>query len=183
MNSFGIFETYYSAHQLASSTPSDIAWIGSFQVIPSWTQIDEIFCMFCGGLFAGRIFDSHGPRWLLAGGSALFLLCFFVIPECTEYWQFFLAQGVAFGISISTMYELHLNIRFNGRFFPSVACISHWFRRKRAIAMGIVYSGSSIGGVVWPILMSHLLNNPSIGFKWSLRIAGFINVPILDPCI
>ena len=108
VNSFGIFETYYSAHQLSSSTPSDIAWIGSFQVIPLWTQVDKIFCMFCGGLFAGRIFDSHGPRWLLAGGSAFFLLCFFVIPECTEYWQFFLAQGVAFGISISTMYQLHL---------------------------------------------------------------------------
>src|SRR5271156_6319583 len=67
-------------------------------------------------------------------------------------------------------------IHFKHSFFPSVACLSHWFRRKRALAMGIVYSGSSIGGVVWPILMSHLLNNPSIGFKWSLRIAGFINV-------
>lgn len=62
------------------------------------------------------------------------------------------------------------------RFFPSIACLSHWFRRKRAIAMGIAYSGSSIGGVIWPILMSHLLNNPNIGFKWAIRIAGFINV-------
>src|ERR1700734_2015636 len=43
--------------------------------------------------------------------------------------------------------------------------------------MGIMYSGSSLGGVIWPILMSRLLNNPDIGFKWSLRIAGFINVP------
>lgn len=34
VNSFGIFEAYYSSHQLASSTPSDIAWIGSFQVVP-----------------------------------------------------------------------------------------------------------------------------------------------------
>jgi MFS family permease len=94
VNSFGIFETYYSSHQLADKTPSDIAWIGSFQ----------IYCMFSGGLFAGRIFDSHGPRWLLLGGSCLFIVCFFVIPECKEYYQFFLAQGVAFGISISMMY-------------------------------------------------------------------------------
>jgi hypothetical protein len=33
VNSFGIFEDYYSTHQLANSTPSDIAWIGSFQVL------------------------------------------------------------------------------------------------------------------------------------------------------
>lgn len=94
MNSFGIFETYYSSHQLADKTPSDIAWIGSFQ----------IYCMFSGGLFAGRIFDSHGPRWLLLCGSCLFIVCFFIIPECKEYYQFFLAQGVAFGISISMMF-------------------------------------------------------------------------------
>ena len=62
------------------------------------------------------------------------------------------------------------------RFFPSIACLSHWFRKKRAIAMGIAYSGSSMGGVLWPIIMSHILNNPNLGFKWALRIAGFINV-------
>jgi|SRR5277367_3764896 len=39
VNSFGIFEDYYSTNQLASSTPSDIAWIGSFQVLPQETQI------------------------------------------------------------------------------------------------------------------------------------------------
>jgi hypothetical protein len=32
VNSFGVFETYYTSHQLAANTPSDIAWIGSFQV-------------------------------------------------------------------------------------------------------------------------------------------------------
>src|SRR5438045_163036 len=74
--------------------------------------------MFSGGLFAGRIFDSHGPRWLLLFGSCLFILCFFIIPECKVYWQLFLAQGVAFGISISTMYppqpphpNIHTNIQ------------------------------------------------------------------------
>jgi MFS transporter, MCT family, aspergillic acid transporter len=131
--------------------------------------------MFCGGLFAGRIFDSHGPRWLLLSGSCLFILSFFIIPECKTYRQFFLAQGVCFGVSISLMY-LPFCGSSNFSFFPSIACISHWFRRKRAWAMGIMYSGSSLGGVIWPILMSHIMNNPSLGFKWALRIAGFINV-------
>jgi len=80
--------------------------------------------MFCGGLFAGRIFDSHGPRWLLAGGSTLFIVCFFVIPECKEYWQFFLAQGVAFGISISTMYHLPVLSLMVASFRPLLALIT-----------------------------------------------------------
>ena len=78
--------------------------------------------------------------------------------------------------SLSPQCIFHLRVKLTSRFFPSVACISHWFRRKRAVAMGIMYSGSSVGGVIWPILMSRLLDNPNIGFKWSLRIAGFINV-------
>ena len=41
VNSFGVFETYYTTHQLASNTPSDIAWIGSFQVTLQVTRVDN----------------------------------------------------------------------------------------------------------------------------------------------
>lgn len=41
VNSFGIFEAYYSTHQLAASTPSDIAWIGSFQVLLRGSTSDQ----------------------------------------------------------------------------------------------------------------------------------------------
>jgi hypothetical protein len=32
VNSFSVFQTYYEVHQLSTSTPSEIAWIGSLQV-------------------------------------------------------------------------------------------------------------------------------------------------------
>jgi len=95
-NSFGVYETYYASHQLSNKSASDIAWIGSFQ----------LFCMFVGGLIAGRIFDSYGPKWLLRIGSAAYFLAFILLPECKEYWQFFLCQGVLFGIAIATVYFL-----------------------------------------------------------------------------
>lgn len=44
---------------------------------------------------------------------------------------------------------------------------SHWFRAKRSIAVGIVVAGSSVGGVVIPIMLSRLFDK--IGFAWSVR--------------
>jgi hypothetical protein len=45
-----------------------------------------------------RLCDTYGPRWLLIGGSVSYLLSLFMTALCTEYWQFFLAQGVLTGL-------------------------------------------------------------------------------------
>lgn len=86
---------------------------------------------------------------------------------CKEYWQFMLAQGVLMG---SVMGFLQ---------FPAMAAVSQFFNKKRAAALGIVVSGSSIGGVVIPIALSKMLNGSSIGFGWSVRVIGFILIPLL----
>ena len=58
------------------------------------------------------------------------------------------------------------------RFNPSVAVVGHWFRRRRATGIGIVLSGGAVGGIVFPILLQHLI--PVIGFGWAVRVIGFI---------
>jgi hypothetical protein len=40
------------------------------------------------------------------------------------------------------------------------------------MALGIVVSGSSVGGVVWPIALRRMIDE--IGFGWALRTVGFI---------
>ena len=70
---------------------------------------------------------------------------------------------------------------------------THWFRVKRAAAMGIVsgifsvwplplslvaqvVSGASLSGVIYPIMLSRLFN--SVGFPWAVRIMAFMNFGI-----
>lgn len=55
------------------------------------------------------------------------------------YYQFLLSF-ILFGIAAALVYT------------PSVAVLSHWFDRKRGLAVGIVVCGSGIGGIIYPII-------------------------------
>lgn len=78
----------------------------------------------------------------------------------SEYYQFFLSQGIAFGLGLCAL------------FLPAVAVVAHWFKRRRALALGIGAAGSSVGGVLYPIILNRLI--PMIGFGWAVRVCAFI---------
>ncbi|KAJ9138316.1 MFS general substrate transporter [Coniochaeta hoffmannii] len=52
-----------------------------------------------------------------------------------------------------------------------------WFRKKRGIAGGLVITGSSLGGVVFPLIVQHLM--PKVGFGWTMRICAFLILALL----
>ncbi|PFH46717.1 hypothetical protein AMATHDRAFT_97034, partial [Amanita thiersii Skay4041] len=126
------------------------AWIGSVQYS----------LVFLPGLVMGRLFDLGYFRSALLSCSVLLVTATFLVAECKEYWQFLLCQGFAVGLSSG------------GIFAPTMAVIAHWFRKKRGVAMGLVAVGASIGGTVLPIAANKLID--SVGFKWTMRIIGFI---------
>ena len=43
--------------------------------------------------------------------------------------------------------------------------------------MGLVAAGSSLGGVILPIMIIHLL--PQVGFGWTIRIVAFLILALL----
>jgi len=52
--------------------------------------------------------------------------------------------------------------------------VSTWFKRRRAAALGIVASGSSVGAVIMPITLEKLI--PRIGFGWAVRVIALIQL-------
>jgi MFS family permease len=82
-----------------------------------------------------------------------------------EYYQVLLAQGVCSSIGAAAIGQ------------PSFNSIHSWFRHKSGAAFGIVVSGSSIGGVILPIMVTHLIR--SVGFGWSMRISAFLMLGLL----
>lgn len=83
-----------------------------------------------------------------------------MLSLCHEYWQVLLAQAFCIGIGTGAL------------FIPSVAILSTYFSTRIGTAIGIAASGSSFGGVIYPIVFHKLL--PKIGFAWTTRVLGFI---------
>lgn len=50
--------------------------------------------------------------------------------------------------------------------------MSTYFSTKKAFATGIAAAGSSLGGVLYPIVFHKL--QPRIGFGWATRVVAFI---------
>ncbi|KAH9204483.1 MFS monocarboxylate transporter-like protein [Leptodontidium sp. 2 PMI_412] len=155
VNAFGVFQEYYSKDQLKNKSESDIAWLGSF----------NIFCMFGMTIIVGYLNDKYGPRVLLTVGSVTILFGLFMTSLCKEYYQFFLAQGLVFGVGLAFVV------------LPAFATIPRYFLRNRGVALGITAGGSSLGGVIWPIVLRNLFED--VGFGWGVRISAFIMLPLL----
>ncbi|KAI5983072.1 MFS general substrate transporter [Pisolithus albus] len=148
-SSWGIFQEYYERVLLSNKSPSTIAWIGSVQVT----------FIFLPGLVTGRLFDLGHFKIPYFIASCGLIVCTFLTAECKQYWQFFLAQGLFTGLFSGILYG------------QAISVVSHWFSKKKGMALGIVSIGSSLGGVLFPIAGQNLI--PIVGFKWTVRIFGF----------
>ncbi|CZR57567.1 related to monocarboxylate transporter 2 [Phialocephala subalpina] len=155
INCIGVFQEYYEEHVLIGYSSSTVSWIPSM----------ETFMMFFGGPFCGMVFDNYGPRYLLLGGSFLHVFGLMMTSLSTEYYQIFLAQGVCSALGASAV------------FYSAMSSIGTWFFKNRATAFGVMASGSSLGGVILPIMVSKLI--PKIGFAWTMRAVAFMFLGML----
>ena len=64
-------------------------------------------------------------------------------------------------------------------FLPISGIVAKHFTRRRSLAMGIVTTGTSLGGFTFSVLVSKLLNT-SLEFAWTVRVNAFI---VLGCCI
>ncbi|KAK7203037.1 major facilitator superfamily domain-containing protein [Myxozyma melibiosi] len=146
----GVFTEYYGQHQLQTYSSSQIAWITSVQ---TWLTV---FC----GVIVGRLYDIFGPTPLIIPGAIIMNLGIMMTSLCTEYYQFILAQGICTALGASLLFN------------PCVSAISTWFVKRRATASGIANAGSSLGGVIIPIIFRNV--EKRAGFGWGVRAVGFL---------
>ena len=128
VNSFGLFQAYYSTSLRKS--PATISWVGGIQ----------IFLMMFIGTFSGRALDAGYYYAVAVPGLGLQVLSTFMTSLATEYWQLLIAQGICQGIGSGLA------------FTPTMALVSTYFTTKRAFAVSGMSSGTATGGVVFPII-------------------------------
>lgn len=159
-NGYGVFQQYYT--QTLGQSQMAISWIGSIQV----------FFLFSVGVVAGRMTDAGYFRPVFALGVFLQVFGLFMTSLCgTSYPRILLAQAVCLGIG-------------NGcTFCPALAILSQYFKKYRAIAVGIAAAGAAVGGLAYPVIINWLIFKDHLGFPWTVRIMAFVMLATYIPCL
>ncbi|KAF7325010.1 MFS general substrate transporter [Mycena kentingensis (nom. inval.)] len=166
-SSFGVYQDFYVRSYLSNSSPSAISWIGSV----------NIFIVLSGGFVAGRLHDRGYFYPLMYTGALLMSTSLFLLSLARpgRLYQVFLTQGILNGLGAGMTYV------------PCMAVLSqHFSARRRALAMALVASGSSLGAVVHPIMLNKLLNSNStnapaaaVDFAFAVRASAGLVTALL----
>ncbi|KAG1863613.1 MFS general substrate transporter [Suillus subalutaceus] len=104
-------------------------------------------------LATGRLFDLGYFKIPFFVASCVLVACTFLTAECTQFWQLFLTQGVGLGMGCGFVFS------------PAIVIVSHWFSKRRGLALSITAVGSALGSIVFPVAAQNLI--PLIGFRWT----------------
>ena len=124
-----------------------------------------------GGLLMGRLADRFGIAVPLTLGTLALCFGYLGVGYSVSLTQVALAHGLLIGIGCSAS------------FGPLIADISHWFMRRRGIAVAIAAAGNYLAGFIWPPLVQHLI--ASVGWRATHIGIGvfllFSMLPLISP--
>ncbi len=119
-----------------------------------------------GNLFIGRAVDRFGVTASLIAATVLLTAGFGLAAVSGSILVLSLVQFlIGFGSSVC--------------FGPLIADISHWFFRRRGIAVAIAASGNYLSGAIWPLLLAGILADQ--GWRTAYVIIGVVSLLTMIP--
>ena len=119
-----------------------------------------------GNFLIGRVVDRFGITTALVGAGVAVSFGF---------------GAAAFAPGIVTFSVLQLIIGFGSAasFGPLIADISHWFLRRRGIAVAIAASGNYLSGAIWPMILADILADQ--GWRMAYLVIAVTSAVVLVP--
>lgn len=119
-----------------------------------------------GNVWLGRIVDRAGIFLPLAGVAVALLVGYVGAAMAPSIWLFALLQAViGFGASAT--------------FGPLIADLSHWFRKRRGVAVAAAASGNYVAGAIWPLAMQLTLADE--GWRFTYAAIGIFCIVTMVP--
>ncbi|MHA6645894.1 MFS transporter [Mesorhizobium sp. A623] len=120
-----------------------------------------------GNVVIGRAIDRMG-YWVPALATSVVLGVGFILASFTSsILQFSLVQGLVIGVGTAAT------------FGPLIADLSHWFDRRRGVAVSCAAVGSYIAGALWPAIMPGVM--AAEGWRFTYAAIGVVCIVTMVP--
>jgi MFS family permease len=116
----------------------------------------------------GRLMDSHGPRIVIGSGVVLTSLGLLTAPAIQAPWHLYATLGVLVGGGANLM-----TYTVQSLYLPS------WFVRRRALAIGIAFSGAGVGAIVLLPWLQTIIGRD--GWRASCWAMGLLVLFVIGP--
>ena len=117
------------------------------------------------GVLAGLVTDRLGPRVVVTVSGLLLGAACVLMYFVSSLWELYLFYGILGGIGMS------------GMWVPPLSTVARWFNDRRSMATGIVLSGMTIGQVILPPIVSHLIL--AVGWRRSYLFLGIMALAVI----
>jgi MFS family permease len=121
------------------------------------------------GPFTGPLWDRYGPKRFMVVGAAVIGVASIYGAFINKPWRLYtMLLMMSVGVTLAGLGA--------GAFL-----ISSWFTRRRGVAMGILFTGTSLGGMTFPPLSTFLISG--YGWRTALVIYAFFSFAVLAPLV
>lgn len=120
-----------------------------------------------GNMLIGRYVDRLGIVIPAVAASLAMGLGFIGASFAPNVWIFALLQGVFVGVGMAAT------------FGPLIADVSHWFRRRRGVAVAVCACGNYIGGAFWPLVVTWLME--AYDWRTAYIVVGVVVISTMVP--
>ncbi|MCR9175513.1 MAG: MFS transporter [Alphaproteobacteria bacterium] len=121
-----------------------------------------------GGIMMGRMVDRYGVLRPLIFGACCIAIGYIGTGMAQSLWQFTIGHAILIGLLGSSI-----------TFGPLIADVSHWFEKRRGIAVAVAASGSYLAGTVWPPIVEAMMD--AIGWRQTHMAIGLFALATLIP--
>ncbi len=99
-----------------------------------------------GGVLMGRISDKIGIVLPIAAGGAALAIGYTAAAFTHDVWTFGIPYALFAGM-----------LGTGASFAPLMADISHWFEKRRGVAVSLCAAGNYLSGAIWPTVVEHFI--------------------------
>ena len=148
-----------------------VPWLDEYEISRSTVMLAILSFQIMTGLlspFIGQLLDQYAMRQLVVFGAACMGTGLFLLSQASEFWQVILVYTLVLPVSMLLTGTL-----------ASQTMISKWFTSHRSLAIGLSAMGTSIGGLLIPLITTALIDR--YAWEGALMVLALGSLVILIP--